>query len=267
MRCVSRFSASGFTHQQKLAQLTNFLRDTHAASNYFESKSIQKLKKDGKNYSIESTCKKIEKFIDEECNKKFDYKEIISTKYPYAAIPKIEDNATWVKTLYSNILNCQVDDDSEGLLHWVDRLNKGENRQGVEGFFRNTALKEEQKKAPNKTLEFLKSIKDKKIIVIIKNGEREAFYTNCLLKNIKDTYKDFKIIVATKNELFHIFEGNDNVDYVIDYIDKMSVPFFLEGKGDEIKYCDIVIQLSDIFSNYSYIRNSEDIINFDLLCT
>ena len=47
----------------------------------------------------------------------------------------------------------------------------------------------------------------------------------------------------------------------------MSVPFFLEGKGDEIKYCDIVIQLSDIFSNYSYIRNSEDIINFDLLCT
>jgi len=147
------------------------------------------------------------------------------------------------------------------------QANKGENRQGVEGFFRSTALKEEQKKAPNKTLEFLKSIKDKKIIVIIKNGEREAFYTNCLLKNIKDTYKDFKIIVATKNELFHIFEGNDNVDHVIDYIDKMSTPFFLEGKGDEIKYCDIVIQLSDIFPNYSYIRNSEDIINFDLLCT
>ena len=220
-----------------------------------------------KNYSIESTCKKIEKFIDEECNKKFDYKEIITTKYPYAAIPKIEDHAAWIKTLYSRILNCEVNDDDEGLIHWVDRLNKGENRQGVENFFRNAALKEEQKKAPNKTLEFLKSIKDKKIIVIIKNGEREAFYTNCLLKNIKDTYKDFKIIVATKNELFHIFEGNDNVDHVIDYIDKMSTPFFLEGKGDEIKYCDIVIQLSDIFPNYSYIRNSEDIINFDLLCT
>ena len=64
-------------------------------------------------------------------------------------------------------LNCEVNDDDEGLIHWVDRLNKGENRQGVENFFRNAALKEEQKKAPNKTLEFLKSIKDKKIIVII----------------------------------------------------------------------------------------------------
>jgi hypothetical protein len=220
-----------------------------------------------KNYSIESTCKKIEKFIDEECNKKFDYKEIVSTKYPYAAVPKIEDNAIWIKTLYSNILNCQVNDDDEGLSHWIDRLNKGENRQAVENFFRNTALKEEQKKAPNKTLEFLKSIKDKKVLVIVKNGEREAFYVNCLLKNLKEIYKNFKIIVATKNELFHIFEGNENLDHVIDYIDKMSIPFFLEGKGNETKYCDIVIQLSDIFPNYSYIRNSEDIINFDLLCT
>ena len=220
-----------------------------------------------KNYSIESTCKKIEKFIDEECNKKFDYKEIVSPKYPYAAIPKIEDNATWIKTLYSNILNCQVNDDDEGLSHWVDRLNKGENRQAVETFFRKVALKEEQKKAPNKTLEFLKSIKEKKVLLIVKSGEREAFYANCLLKNLKEIYKDFKIIVATKNDLFHIFEGNENLDYIIDYIDKMSTPFFLEGKGNEIKYCDVVIQLSDIFPNYSYIRNSEDIINFDLLCT
>lgn len=220
-----------------------------------------------KNYSIESTCKKIEKFIDEECNKKFDYKEIVSPKYPYAAIPKIEDNATWIKTLYSNILNCQVNDDDEGLSHWVDRLNKGENRQAVETFFRKVALKEEQKKAPNKTLEFLRSIKEKKVLLIVKNGEREAFYANCLLKNLKEIYKDFKIIVATKNDLFHIFEGNENLDYIIDYIDKMATPFFLEGRGDEIKYCDIVIQLSDIFPNYSYIRNSEDIINFDLLCT
>ena len=104
-------------------------------------------------------------------------------------------------------------------------------------------------------------------MLIVKSGEREAFYANCLLKNLKEIYKDFKIIVATKNDLFHIFEGNENLDYIIDYIDKMSTPFFLEGKGNEIKYCDVVIQLSDIFPNYSYIRNSEDIINFDLLCT
>ncbi len=126
-----------------------------------------------KNYSIESTCKKIEKFIDEECNKKFDYKEIVSPKYPYAAIPKIEDNATWIKTLYSNILNCQVNDDDEGLSHWVDRLNKGENRQSVENFFRKVALKEEQKKSPNKTLELLKSIKEKKadkVVVLTARG-------------------------------------------------------------------------------------------------
>lgn len=220
-----------------------------------------------KNYSIESVCKKIEKFIDEECNSKFDYKEIVAPKYPYAAVPNIEDNKTWIKTLYSNILNCKVEDDDEGLIHWIKRLENGEKRQGVEQFFRNVAFKEEQKKLPNKSLEFLKSLKDKKLVVIIKGSERECFYANCLLKNLKETYKDYKIIVATKNDYFHIFEGNENLDHVIEYTDKMSNPFFLEGKGTDVKYCDIAIQLNDIFANHSYIRNSQDIINFDIVCT
>lgn len=220
-----------------------------------------------KNYSIDSICQKIEKFIDEECNSKFDYKEIVAPKYPYAAVPNIEDNKTWIKTLYSNILNCKVDDDDEGFIHWIKRLEKGEKRQSVEQFFRKVAFKEQQKKLPNKSLEFLKSIKDKKLVLVIKANERECFYANCLFKNLKETYKDYKIIVATKNDYFHIFEGNENVDHVIEYTDKMSNPFFLEGKGTDTKYCDIAIQLNDIFTNHSYIRNSKDVINFDIVCT
>lgn len=220
-----------------------------------------------KNYSIESTCKKIELFIDNECNKKYDYKYIVAPKYPYAAIPNIEDNKLWVKTLYSNILNQEVQDDDEGLIHWVKRLNEGEKRQSIEQFFRNVAFKEEQKKLPNKDLELLKSIKDKKLVLVIKGSERECFYANCLTKNLKETYRDYKLIIAAKNDYFHIFEGNEFVDHVIEYTDKMSSPFFLEGKGNDIKYCDIAIQLNDIFANHSYIRNSQDIINFDIICT
>ena len=61
------------------------------------------------------------------------------------------------------------------------------------------------------------------------------------------------------------------------YIGQVTLPYYYDNpyyygtyqiyipKYD--KYCDIVIQLSDIFPNYSYIRNSEDIINFDIVCT
>lgn len=217
-----------------------------------------------KNYSSEVICKKIEKFIDEECNKKYDYKEIVSKKFPHASIPKIENDKEWIKALYLYILNTKVEEDDDGLNHWLSRMQNGEKRQTVETYFRNVAYKEELKNTAHKSLEKLSSIKGKKLLLLIKNGEREAFYTNSILGNLKNIYRDYKIIIATKPDLFHFFDANQNVDYVIDFIDKMTIPFFLEGRGKEKKYCDIVINLTDTFPNFSYVRNNEDLINFDL---
>lgn len=220
-----------------------------------------------KNYSIPAVCSKIEKFIDTECNKKFDYIEIKYRKYPKAAVPNIQDNKEWVKVLYKNILSAEVKDDDEGLLHWLQRLSNGEPRKTVEAYFRTVADKDEKKFAPNPELERLYNIEGNKLVIVVKSGERESFYANCLIKDLRETYKDYKIIVAVKKELSHIFEGNENVYEVLDYNEKMSKPLFLEGKGFDKKYCDIAIHINDIFPNFSYIRNSKDIINHNLICT
>ena len=220
-----------------------------------------------KNFSIEAVCKKIEKFIDEECNKKYDYADLNSKKYPKAVVPQIENNTLWVKNLYLHILNCKVEDDDEGLIHWVKRIEKGENKQAIENYFRSVAQKEQEKNLPHKSLRKLESIKGKKLVVIVKSGEREAFYTLCLLNSIKQNYPDYKIIIATKEDLFHIFEGHDAVDCVIDYLEKMSSPLFLEGRDGQKQYCNITINLTDAFPNFSYIRNGQDVINHNLTCT
>lgn len=220
-----------------------------------------------KNYSIPAVCSKIEKFIDTECNKKFDYIEIKYRKYPKATVPNIQDNKEWIKVLYKNILNTEVKDDDEGLLHWLQRLSNGEPRKTVEAYFRTVADKDEKKFAPNPELERLYNIEGNKLVIVVKSGERESFYANCLIKDLRETYKDYKIIVAVKKELSHIFEGNENVYEVLDYNEKMSKPLFLEGKGFDKKYCDIAIHINDIFPNFSYIRNSKDIINHNLICT
>jgi glycosyltransferase involved in cell wall biosynthesis len=219
-----------------------------------------------KNYSIPCVCGKIEKFIDTECNKKFDYIEINYKKNPTAAVPNIQDDKDWIKTLYKNILNTDVEDNDDGLNHWLARLKNGEKRQAVEGYFRSVAQKDVVKKAPISCLELLKKITDKKLVLVIKNGEREAFYTNCLTPQLRKTYNDYKIIIAVKKELMHIFDANENVDYIIEYHSKMSTPLFLEGKGFDTKYCDIAIHINDIFPNFSYIRNNEDKINHNLIC-
>jgi glycosyltransferase involved in cell wall biosynthesis len=219
-----------------------------------------------KNYSIPSVCGKIEKFIDTECNKKFDYIEINYKKNPIAAVPNIQDDKDWIKALYSNILNTEVEDNDDGLNHWLTRLKNGEKRQGVEGYFRTVAQKDVVKNAPINCLEVLKKITDKKLILVIKQGEREAFYANCLTPQLRKTYSDYKIIVAIKKELMHIFDANENVDVILEYHPKMSAPLFLEGKGFDTKYCDVAIHINDIFPNFSYIRNNEDKINHNLIC-
>ena len=219
-----------------------------------------------KNYSIESVCGKIEKFIDNECNKKYDYKEIVSKKYPNAAVPQIKDDKLWVKSLYKNILNTEIEDNDKGLMHWLDRITKGEQRQSVENYFRAVAFKEEQKGMPHPSLQKLKEINGKKLVVVIKSGERECFYSLCVLKDLRRNYPDYSIIIACPKQTMHFFEGNENVNHIIEYTNKMSEPLFLEGKAGYFKYCDVTLNINDTFANHTYMRNGADIISQELLC-
>lgn len=215
------------------------------------------------NYSATKIAQKIEKFIDEQCNSSFDYKEIRYKKYPYASVPEIKDDVEWIKTLYNNILNTKINDpEDEGLKHWLNRIKNGENRKSIETYFRNIAFNYENRNAEIPSIVKLKNIKGKKVVIQSKNGEREAFYTNCLLRDIKKKYRDCSIIVATSKKLMHIFEGNENCDHVIEYHESFSQPFFMEGKHDVEKLCDIYFNLDEAFPKYSYIHHNKDKTSF-----
>jgi glycosyltransferase involved in cell wall biosynthesis len=69
--------------------------------------------------------KKFEEFID--ACQPVDWSKVsmdYQSKNPNAQISNIEDDRVWLKTLYKDILNMDVEDDDSGLNYWLGELNK-----------------------------------------------------------------------------------------------------------------------------------------------
>ena len=131
---------------------------------------------------------------------------------------------------------------------------------------RNALLLRRNKQSQKDDLQKLKEINGKKLVVVIKSGERECFYSLCVLKDLRRNYPDYSIIIACPKQTMHFFEGNENVNHIIEYTNKMSEPLFLEGKAGYFKYCDVTLNINDTFANHTYMRNGADIISQELLC-
>lgn len=215
-------------------------------------------------FSAEAVGKIIEDHLDNNCNKTWDYADLFLEKDEKAQVENLPDNTEWVKTLYRNILKVDVHDLDSGLEHWVKRLEGGEDRKAIENYFRKVAAEEKVKKKKKQNLLNLAKLPNKKLAFLVPEAEKEVYYAMALLKSAKETYKDYDIYFITKRKYFYLLLGNPYIHSFVEYEDEMSQPFFLEGKGNEVKYFDIVLNLSNGIVNYGYLRNGEDRKAFDL---
>lgn len=225
------------------------------------------------NYSIEINGSKIADFI-ESCGylneDDFNFKENSKQNpNPTAIVPENNDDKEWVKSLYKLILDREVTDQDEGLIHWLQKLEQKVPKDQIENYFRNVANQELEK---NNTLK-LEDLFDKndtlsRVLFVQPESIGDIFLTTALFESLRKRYpKDkYKIYVATKPEYENLIEGNPYIDQWIHYHPIMDSAIALEGAGENKGVCEIAYH--PYFSTQrllSYMHNGKDQIDLELI--
>jgi len=221
------------------------------------------------NYSIEINGKKIEKFIDEQetlNDENFNFSDISNKNLnPNAVITPDPDNIKWIKSLYKLILDIEVSDQDEGLMHWMQKLEQKIPREQVENYFRQVALQDISKNTKIDFEDLLDKNDTKRIIYVMPESSGDIFLSTALFKSIKDRYPEYSLYVATKSQYKDILDGNPYVHRWIEYNPIMDNLIWLEGNNQHNGYFDIAyLPYSCTQRMLNYLHNGIDKIDFNL---
>jgi ADP-heptose:LPS heptosyltransferase len=137
-------------------------------------------------------------------------------------------------------------------------------RNDVLNYFKRIAFsKNETNETENLLIELKNNPDQKRIAFIQPESNEEVIIASALISSIKKIYPKHKIYFFTKPEYFDLINSNPHIEKILQYNNKMDDPLYFEGKGDQIKYFDIVYApYLSIRNNFT--RNCEDKIQFDI---
>jgi hypothetical protein len=190
---------------------------------------------------------------------------------PQAKLEKIEDDGSWLTHAYHRILKMyHVDEDDDGHKHWMAKLeSKSHNRDQVEQFFRQTAIRNKAKNDKNLFETLLdKEDKGKRIIMVMPESAGDIYMATSLFSSVKRLYPDYNFYFACKPQFRDILAGNPYIHKVLPYDSRMENLHFLEGEGNhegwfEVAFLPFVVTQRQFTYHHN---NSKDIIDFDI-CT
>lgn len=222
------------------------------------------------NYSIEINGDKIAKFIDEQKflnDENFEFQNNNKNNpNPNALIEDNTDNKLWVKSLYKKILDIDISDQDDGLIHWLQKLEQKVPKDQIESYFRDVAKQDIQKNTPINFEDLLdKDDNGKRALIVIPESIGDVFMITGLFKSFKEIYPDYNLYIATKPEYFEILDANPFVHKVIPYAPQMDNLLWLEGAGDHKGFFEIAF-LPHLGTQriLNYLHNGKDIIQFDI---
>lgn len=181
------------------------------------------------NFSIEVIGKKIEKIIDSMPDVVYDYEsETRNFNFEYNP-PNGLTVDDLVVDIYKNILDEDVDKNSEGLKHWVSQIRSGIKPVDVINHFKNIASQQLQKKPSLE--ELIDKTENEKIAIIIPGDETDVLFINSLIEDFKQKNPNSDIYVFTKLEFYVFIEDNENIHKILPYSEIVENTFMMEGIG------------------------------------
>ena len=221
-----------------------------------------------KHFGVNNVAKTLEQFIDAQPIIDWDkVKENTEDKKdPYVQVPEIIDDAEWLIFMYHNILKMKnIDRNDSGHQYWMSELNKGAKRQDIENYFRNIALKENEKSNEIKFEDLLDPNDKGRVIYVMPESAGDVFLSTALFKSIKDRYPEYSLYVSTKPQYKDILDGNPYVHRWIEYNPIMDNLIWLEGNNQHNGYFDIAyLPYTCTQRNLNYLHNGVDKLDFSL---
>lgn len=191
------------------------------------------------NIDISAVGAEFEKILDNLPEVNWDFDFTTPAKNPNYTPTEVDNDVIWVKDLYKNILNVEVKDNDEGLLYWLQELSsKKRTREDVLAYFRNVALKENEKEEKIEAAEFFDG-PNKKLLIVIKESIGDIFILTSLFKSIKEQYPDHDIYISTQPQYFDILLGNPYIYKVIPYHPNFENEMIVIGAGQEKGLVDV----------------------------
>jgi len=223
------------------------------------------------NYSIETNGLKIEKFIDD-CellkDEVFNFESKPNNALnPEAVIEETSDSKVWLKSLYKLILDREVTDQDEGLLHWLHKLEQNTPKDQIENYFRQVAKEDLAKNGSQINFEDLldKEDKGKRILMVMPQSAGDVFWTTSLFKSIKKMYPEYNLYYATKKEYMDVLDGNKYIHKVIEYNPVMDNLLWSEGAASHEGYFEITfLPYVGTQKMLNYLHNGKDKLDFNI---
>ena len=221
------------------------------------------------NYSPEKVGAELEKLIDKSpyCKWDFDFSE--KERNPNYIPPEIKEDKDWLLDIYQNILNMDIDPDTDkGLEHWMGKISEGTSREDVLSYFIKVAEKENKEILNKDSIEnFLDDEPiDKRILVVMPESAGDVLMVNSLMPNLKALYPDHNIYFATKPQFFPLIEDCPFVHKVIPYTQSMESQPFLEGSGEHEGYFEMAfLPFVGTQRFTTYLHNGKDKNQFNLM--
>ena len=220
------------------------------------------------NFGVKNIGKTLEEFLDSQLF--VDWSKVNENpedkKDPYVQVPEIIDDADWLIFMYHNILKMKnIDRNDSGHQYWMSELSKGGKRQDIENYFRNVALKENEKNKQVKFEDLLDANDKGRVIYVIPESAGDVFLSTALFKSIKNRYPEFSLYVATKPQYKDILDGNPYVHRWLEYNPIMDNLIWLEGNNQHNGYFDIAyLPYTCTQRNLNYLHNGLDKLDFSL---
>ena len=217
------------------------------------------------NFSINVIGPQIEKFLDSLPPVKWDYDFSQEQRDPTYNPPEIEDDVQWLIDIYKNILKVDLDENDDGLNHWLTQMKKGGTRQDILDYFKKVAKKENDEIGGSNFEDLLDDEgSDNRIAIVCEHNARDALIVNSFLENIQEQYPDDKIYVITDPKFFSLIEDNPYCHKLLPYVKQMESPYALEGRADHEGYFKIAFypgSTTDRFQSFTHNCKDKNIFN------
>jgi glycosyltransferase involved in cell wall biosynthesis len=217
-----------------------------------------------KNFSIEVIGRQVEEFIDScpEIEYNFDIKPHNKKRNNNYPLQKIEDNLEWLIDLYKNILIRDVDENDDGIKHWMAKIQQGGSRESIHNYFISVANKENQEIVDSLD-RILREDTSKKIAIVVNENATETFLCTSLLPSIKRLYADHNIYFFAPENSLDILKGNPHIYKSLPVSEDLFDCISLEKKREGENFFDVVYYPSDASSGaFRYCHQGRDKIEY-----
>ena len=182
-------------------------------------------------YSDEAIGKKLEAIIDKMPEVNWDFDLSFKPRNPNYIPPEIPDDGEWIKDLYKNILNREIDERDSGHQHWMKRINSDMNRAQILEYFQSVAQQENNEQNKISIKELTEEGDDKKALFLCSGDFNIIFAATSLFESFKEKYPETDLYFSCHPQFFSILNGNPYVKKCIPLSEGMENELTMLNNG------------------------------------